>query len=404
MMRSEGLSQKETESCLGSPGLCKQAEAVQEPLRSLSAVRQRPATTYSVKLEALRGLAALMVVGHHVFPTAAYPLMHVLFNGRAAVSLFFVLSGYVLGLSLRRGRGTLLWQYASFFIRRVLRIYPAYFVTTLAFIAYWKFYPFDNGQGHPLALFAGMKLSWQQLIKNLCFLDQSINFVTWSLKVEMAGSIVLPLLYFASRGWRWPGRVALLLVLTLLSLTSSEGSSRQCLYMFYLGYLLLDLELSFGKSMSRAFNALFTAGCVVTFLGAHVLGGTGLSSRVGLCLEALSAAGLILSVQAGGGSLAGILDQRWAHFAGRISYSMFLIHPLVEDILISLMRRSPLKVMLEHGLGYSFFWLGLFLCVPVVFLAAEALYRWVEAPFIKLGKKLGSVRPLNADVATLASI
>lgn len=61
------------------------------------------AAVYSVKLEALRGLAALMVVGHYVFPPEPYYGIHVIFNGRAAVSLFFVLSGYVLGLSLRRG-------------------------------------------------------------------------------------------------------------------------------------------------------------------------------------------------------------------------------------------------------------------------------------------------------------
>src|SRR5580765_5170109 len=98
---------------------------------------QTRAAGYSVKLEALRGLAALMVVGYHAFPSTLYSWMHVIFNGRAAVSLFFVLSGYVLGLSLRRGTGTILYQYLFFMYRRVLRIYPAYFVTSLIFWFYW---------------------------------------------------------------------------------------------------------------------------------------------------------------------------------------------------------------------------------------------------------------------------
>jgi peptidoglycan/LPS O-acetylase OafA/YrhL len=358
----------------------------------MGAAHQRPTSGYSVKLEALRGLAALMVVGHHVFPSNIYPWMHVLFNGSAAVSLFFVLSGYVLGLSLRRGNGTLLWQYLSFQFRRVLRIYPAYFVTTLAFVAYWKLYPFAGGQGHPLAHLANLKLTTLQLVKNFVFLDQSINAVTWSLKVEMAGSLALPILHFLSRGWRWPGRVALLLVMILFALCWSSGSARQRLYMFYLGYLLIDLEIGFPKLASLG-QALFTVGCVTAFLNARFLGETGLSSRVALFIEAASAAGLILGIQAWGGSLGGILDHSWAHFAGRISYSVFLVHTLIEDILIGLLWLSPLRIMTEHGLTYVFLWLGLLLSLPLVMLVAEGLYRWVEAPFIKVGKALGSARP-----------
>jgi len=349
-----------------------------------------PKTAYSVKLEALRGLAALMVVGHHVFPTASYPWMHVPFNGRAAVSLFFVLSGYVLGLSLRRSRGTLLGQYFSFMLRRVLRIYPAYFVTTVAFVAYWKMYPFAGGQG-PLAHLAQLRLSLSQLIKNFVFLDQSINFVTWSLKVEMAGSLALPLLHFLSNRWRLSYRAALLVGLILFGFTSTGGPTRQCLFMFYFGYLLIDAETIFPQLTQRGYT-LFTVACIAMFLNARFLGETGLSSRIGLFLEATSAAGLILGIQAAGGSLWGILDQDWTHFAGRVSYSVFLVHLLVEDILIGLMMASPLRLMTEHGLTYLFLWLGLFVSIPFVLLVAEGLHRWIELPFIRLGKSFGSAR------------
>jgi peptidoglycan/LPS O-acetylase OafA/YrhL len=162
--------------------------------------------------------------------------------------------------------------------------------------------------------------------------------------------------------------------------------------MFYLGYLLIDLEIGFPK-LAPLGRALFTVGCVIAFLNACFLGETGLSSRIGLFIEAAAAAALILAIQAGGGNLGGILDHSWAHFAGRVSYSVFLVHTLIEDILIGVMWLSPLRIMTEHGLTYVFLWLGLLLSVPFVLLAAEGLYRWVEAPFIKMGKTLGSARP-----------
>ena len=46
-------------------------------------------------------------------------------NGRAAVTLFFVLSGFVLGLAIRRAEGSFVREYFRFAIRRIFRIWPA---------------------------------------------------------------------------------------------------------------------------------------------------------------------------------------------------------------------------------------------------------------------------------------
>lgn len=389
MAHSDRFGEAEPRSSVVAPALGNKPDL--EVASRPTAVVARPKIEYSVKLEALRGLAALMVVGHHVFPTVTYPWMHIPFNGRAAVSLFFVLSGYVLGLSLRRGQGTLIWQYFSFVLRRILRIYPVYFVATVAFVLYWKIYPFAGGQG-PLVHLANLQLTSFQLIKNFLFLDQSINIVTWSLKVEMVGSLALPIMHFLSNRRSWTFRATLLVSLILLALTASGGPIRQCLFMFYLGYLLIDLETIFPKLTAHAYT-LFTTTCIAMFLNARFLGETGLGSRIGLIVEAACAAGLILGIQAGGGSLWGVLDRPWTHFAGRVSYSVFLVHLLVEDILIGLMMLSPLRMMPEHGLSYLFLWLGLCLSVPVVLLVAGRLYRWIELPFIRIGKAFGSARP-----------
>jgi peptidoglycan/LPS O-acetylase OafA/YrhL len=344
--------------------------------------QRRTNAGFSVKLEALRGLAALLVVGHHCFPVHTWT--HILFNGNAAVTLFFVLSGYVLGLSLRRGTGTLLQQFCLFLWHRVFRIYPAYFITTLAFWIYWQWYPFGEGGSGPCSFYASLQLSHLRQIKNFLFLDQSINPVTWSLKVEMIGSIALPLLHFLSRKLRWRGWILLFAAMFLLGLVPSSGSSRQRLYMFYLGYLLVEIE-RLPKFADRVYSMIMCM-AIVLFLAAYFLGESG-RLHFELLVEAVSAAGIILCIQAGGGSLGGILNHPWSHFAGRVSYSVFLSHWLPLDIISQLLYNSPLQIIIQHCPVYLFIWLKFLVSLPFVLLVGAALYHWIEVPFIKLGKR-----------------
>lgn len=302
------------------------------------------------------------------------------------MTLFFVLSGYVLGLSLRRGSGTRLKQFCLFLWNRVFRIYPAYFVTTLAFWIYWQWYPFREGGSGLLSFFANLQISHLKQIENFLFLDQTINVVTWSLKVEMVGSFVLPLLHFISRKLRWRGSILLLAAMVLLSFVPSSGNSRQCLYMFYLGYLIADIE-RLPKFAKRAYSMILCA-AIVLFLAANFLGNIA-GSRFELLVEAVSAAGIILCIQAGGSSLGGILDHRWTHFAGRVSYSVYLSHWLTLDIASQLLYRTPVQTFFQYCPVYLALWLKLLVSMPLVLLFAAAVYYWIEVPFIRLGKTHG---------------
>jgi len=101
---------------------------------------------FIVGLESIRGLAALSVALFHSFhllpvdgirvyditlwnaPSTDGLLMRLImipFNGGAAVSLFFVLSGFVLALSLRRDNRALELKAWAFVLRRFFGIYPA---------------------------------------------------------------------------------------------------------------------------------------------------------------------------------------------------------------------------------------------------------------------------------------
>ncbi|MEN8877998.1 MAG: acyltransferase, partial [Hyphomonas sp.] len=118
--------------------------------------------TFSNSLASLRGTAASFVVIYHAFllfkvsgldtpqrhglnfSEPFHMLVHGLigfFNGPAAVVLFFVLSGTVLTLSLRRSKGKGLAHLAGYYVRRLFRLYPLLIAVTLfAAAMHWLYF------------------------------------------------------------------------------------------------------------------------------------------------------------------------------------------------------------------------------------------------------------------------
>jgi len=103
------------------------------------------------ELNTIRGLAILGVCFYHglywnidlsYFGSTTRAILTSFWIGRLGVNLFFVLSGFLItGLLIdSKGRGD---YYKRFYIRRILRIIPAYFLTILILICFslapWKF-------------------------------------------------------------------------------------------------------------------------------------------------------------------------------------------------------------------------------------------------------------------------
>jgi len=160
-------------------------------------------------LDSLRGLAAIsVVISHFVLAYGLdtkskflnYSPFHLFYDGFAAVTFFFVLSGYVLTLSLKNKNDLVL---GSFYLKRIFRIMPAYFFTLFLSLGCYYFYkiihtnpdttPWINSYwGNPLNIF--------NFAKQIFFIGPSSGFAelvgqNWSLKVEMQFSFLLPFLY-----------------------------------------------------------------------------------------------------------------------------------------------------------------------------------------------------------------
>lgn len=123
-------------------------------------------------LEALRGIAALMVMMCHFAPHVGGSDAAVFFY--TGVSLFFVITGYVFG-------GYFFWgeiNIGNFLIKRFFRIYPLFFVSIIlyAILNYFEFHSF----------------SFSHFLLNLVFLQNffpyardTYNPAYWSLPVEV---------------------------------------------------------------------------------------------------------------------------------------------------------------------------------------------------------------------------
>ncbi len=155
----------------------------------------RPKKIFNYNLEVLRGCAALVVVLSHIVshgrvfnPNITLGVLKLMRPpAHLAVLIFFVLSGYVIGINHKEPMAG--GDISKYFRKRFLRIYPIYFICTAAAF-----------------LLALPRFSWGEVISNFT-LTQNIlyprfqeNVPAWSLNFEVLYYILfVPVSLFAIR-------------------------------------------------------------------------------------------------------------------------------------------------------------------------------------------------------------
>jgi len=140
-------------------------------------------------LDGLRGIAALLVVHGHLTAFLMFWLYEAttgwIYVGPAGVYLFFLISGYVIPASLEHG-GDL----RRFWVRRAARLYPLYLVAVGAFVAtgLWAHIPYYLEHRGATAL---AHLTMMQVLIGV----PDLLFVTWTLAYEMAFYLLCAALY-----------------------------------------------------------------------------------------------------------------------------------------------------------------------------------------------------------------
>lgn len=400
-------------------------EAVEKPARS------RPRLAW---LDALRGIAALAVVYTH-FGFAALPELYQRTNvwitaGTFGVALFFLISGYIVPASLER-RGSI----RTFWVSRVFRLYPLWFFA-IACVLVFVYIGIRNG-GPPLANKKAMLAGHLTMLQEFIGVPGVLN-VMWTLSFEMAfyficvalftlklhrrsaemsigftlasvigaGGLIPAGILVSGVGWR--GLLVAVLVIGAVGIALSVSGRRPlaiagvCLLgLTALGLLvlnphapqwwslLLPAVLFGGNAIYRADTGERSRWVGILTIGVLVVGSVltiilhgmpeGVSFSDGLLANRKNFFAIFAAVALFG---IGMLLRhrrvpRILAWLGVVSYSVYLLHPLIQQLNFWKVNSS-----LSVRVVMVCFWVGLLLSV------CSLAYRWIEKPCQDLGKRV----------------
>jgi len=355
--------------------------------------------TFNPRLESVRGIAALGVAFTHsqiVFNLtsrdyeALGPLRNWVFIGLpsgGSVIVFFVLSGYVLRLAIEREQSAF-----RFIVRRLFRIFPALWVAVTAmFLALLFVAPqLPKDQFHPAFQSWFLNLpTWNDYWLNLLLLKNNIDQVTWSLSPELIWSLALPVcawLHFrANTVWR----LVALLVLAWVGY-SSYRSYIQFGAAFYAGFFVPKEILIPRLTRATAAAALSVAGWVLLCYGNITLVAYTPSMRLWCAASAV----LVVSGVSTSGRYMVLLETAPLRFLGRLSYSFYLLHPPTLFCFAAIAAYWPVIRPINMLGSLSFGCASIILAIAV----SAICYRFVELPFIAIGRRLVFAQKSSAQL------
>lgn len=330
-------------------------------------------------LDGLRGVAAVAVVLFHAgFGPAV--------NGYAGVDVFFALSGFLItSLLLRERARSGAIALGRFYIRRLLRLYPALLATCLfVVLVAAATHKLDREVGPAVAALLYVANWWIYLGKPAPLLDH-----TWTLSIEehfyAIWPVALTLLLGRERrrrviGWVVAGVVCLLIALPWPSGIDSVRESYLRGVPIVWG-ALLAMVLQRWQLPRRLGSVLLWGGSallLVLLLTPTRLGTDFVTGPVGAAgLLSVLLVATIVSSPGGRGGAWGSAPLGWL---GRRSYGLYLYH-------------FPLLSLFAHQLSVGPSWLRRLIALPMVWLVTAVSYRVLESPFLKLkDKRFSSAR------------
>lgn len=281
--------------------------------------------TRVVELDALRGLAALAVVAFHYTTHYGNEVGHIgpppmsFAFGNYGVHLFFMISGFVIFMTLERTRTAM-----SFVVSRFSRLFPAYWVAILlsAAVVYSIGMPSQRVPWHDVAI----DFTMVQQILGAEHLDGSY----WTLQVEL-------FFYLQMLFWFMIGQLQRIRWIIAAWLVIAVGCGIAEKVGYHLSYTLRELLIV-------RHIPYFAIGILFYRIRSRPQGRRVDIGLIGLCLVAIAISFKPVYAQVAvvcttifallvAGFLGGL---RWAPFAflGTISYSLYLLHQAIGFSLI----------------------------------------------------------------------
>lgn len=341
---------------------------------------------YFPMLDGLRAVSVLLVLLFHTHDKLWEPL-----NGYLGVTIFFVISGFLITTLLLReeerdGKASI-WR---FYVRRVFRIFPLYYLALGAV----SVLVLGFGMGSNPGSYPGRLLLLATY--NGEFAGSGTFSHSWSLGVEEKFYLVWPFLGFALAPLM-RRRLFIAGALLVASIVSApfEGWNYFAVYIPILAGVVFAVLMN----QEKTFN-------MVRQLARPLVGGVALAGAVAALLmnDDLTYVHVPFSILAslslplfliGPRSIGDALSWKPLRYVGTRAYGIYLFHPMLLDIVDRLVARDDGAPLL--ALARIVFLFGVSLGV------AEVLFRLFEKPLILVGRRL-TQKEANEPRPTTAGI
>lgn len=340
------------------------ATAPKDALAGFLAARRFPA------LDGLRAIAVLLVLTWHQGDSLWRPL-----RGYLGVTIFFVISGFLITTLLIREERTCLGSgvsFRGFYIRRAFRILPLYYVAFLANVVLVYVMHLSSSEAtftHNLRYFLTYTNEF----------DRPGTFGhTWSLGVEEKFYFVWPLLAFGALHLRrMRVVVAPMLLVFAVGCTWIGPLHYFAVYVPILAgcFLAITVHSDLGGRVVQAFARTPVAVLGIALVVWSASDATDSHVHTWFALTVVIA---LPCVVFGRGPIAWCLALPPIAWVGRRSYAVYLFHPIVQSAVDDKVSAVGSAHAVERFVTIS----------AVSLITAEILTRLIEVPLINVGRRL----------------
>jgi len=291
--------------------------------------------------------------------------------GAFGVSLFFLISGFVIPMSLKGNDRKLAVK--NFAIRRFFRLYPTYWVAIILISTIILFFKDSNAY------------SMKQILTNFTMLQDifkvnSIDGVFWTLMVELKFYILTAILFYFSLLKKIRLIIGFFLILSIVTLFNWDGTFNPIINAIlhrnnlwsYLMLMYLGTGFYFyhiGEISKNNLIFLISIVSIYFFISHYFKADTEFGSRLGYSIATLSA---ILSFIVFSQNKQTI--SRITTFFGNISYPLYLLHQVLGYFIITVLLNSSIYLPFAQ-----------IITILIITLVTVLVNKYIEIPTNKLG-------------------
>jgi peptidoglycan/LPS O-acetylase OafA/YrhL len=372
--------------------------------KQVSLSKNRPKLHFP-NLNGIRALAALMVVIAHIelhkanFNIARIPHFNVINLGKIGVTVFFSLSGFLITyLLLEEKKNFKAVNFKAFYMRRLLRIWPLYFLVVL-----FGFFIYPG---------ASDKALWLSVLflPNLAFclnLLPAIMDPIWSIGTEEQFYIFHPH-FFRIKKLKYILYALLAFIVFIFAIQvifgrlAGENTAYRVFhtFLYYARYdnMMIGAVIAviyyntkhpeFDFKFQQLFNVIFNKwfqflllAIFIIYLGLYI----NYNIPHGDVLIAFMSSLLIVNLCEAGTSIYS-LNHKYLDYIGQISYGIYLLHKFVLFLVLFLVKKYLISpgMVIENILIYT-------ATIGGTITLASASYYGYERPFLKIKKRFQKI-------------